>query len=89
MRGNSLSTVGTLFLFIPSNKYKVGKRIIHKSVKDFIYLMAAQSGISVEQASITLKSIMSYMQQHPTHPLQRAIAAIFGSKKNDDDAILN
>lgn len=51
--------------------------------------MAAQSGISVEQASITLKSIMSYMQQHPTHPLQRAIAALFGTKKNDDEAILN
>ncbi len=51
--------------------------------------MAAQSGISVEQASITLKSIMSYMQQHPTHPLQRAISAIFGSKKNNDEAILN
>lgn len=67
----------------------MGKRIIHKSVKDFIYLMAAQSGISVEQASITLKSIMSYMQQHPTHPLQRAISAIFGSKKNNDEAILN
>jgi hypothetical protein len=67
----------------------VGKRIIHKSIKDFVYLMAAQSGISVEQASITLRSIMSYMQHHPTHPLQRAIAAIFGSKKNDDDAILN
>jgi hypothetical protein len=51
--------------------------------------MAAQSGISVEQASITLKSIMSYMQQHPTHPLQRAIAALFGNRKNDDDALLN
>jgi hypothetical protein len=85
----SVFSLGILFLLTSSNKYKVGKRIIHKSVKDFVYLMAAQSGISVEQASITLKSIMSYMQQHPTHPLQRAIAAIFGSKKNDDDAILN
>jgi hypothetical protein len=51
--------------------------------------MAAQSGISVEQASMTLKSIMSYMQQHPTHPLQRAIAALFGSRKNNDDALMN
>ena len=67
----------------------MSKRVIHKSIKDFVYLMAAQSGISVEQASITLKSIMSYMQQHPTHPLQRAIAAIFGTKKNDDEALLN
>jgi hypothetical protein len=68
---------------------QVSKRIIHKSIKDFIYLMAAQSGISVEQASITLKSIMAYMQQHPTHPLQRAIAALFGNRENDDDAVLN
>ena len=67
----------------------MSKRVIHKSIKDFVYLMAAQSGISVEQASITLKSIMSYMQQHPTHPLQRAIAALFGTKKNDDEALLN
>lgn len=51
--------------------------------------MAAQSGISVEQASMTLKSIMSYMQQHPTHPLQRAIDALFGSKKSSDDALMN
>jgi hypothetical protein len=51
--------------------------------------MAAQSGISVEQASMTLKSIMSYMQQHPAHPLQRAISAIFGSRKNSDDALMN
>jgi hypothetical protein len=67
----------------------VGKRVIHKSIRDFIYLMAAQSGISVEQASMTFRSIMSYMQQHPAHPLQRAITALFGSKKNNDDALLN
>ncbi len=51
--------------------------------------MAAQSGISVEQASITMKSIITYMQQYPSHPLQRAIAAIFGSKKNSNDTLLN
>jgi hypothetical protein len=51
--------------------------------------MAAQSGISMEQASLTFKSIVAYMEQHPTHPLQRCITAIFGSKKNDDDAIYN
>jgi len=56
---------------------------------DFVYLMAAQSGISVEQASITLKSIMSYMQHHPAHPLQRAITALFGSRKSSDDALMN
>jgi len=66
----------------------VSKAVIHKSVKDFVYLMAAQSGISVEQASITLKSIMGYMQQYPTHPLQKAIAAILGSKKNNKDTTL-
>jgi outer membrane protein assembly factor BamD (BamD/ComL family) len=70
-------------------KEKVSKRVIHKSIKDFVYLMAAQSGISVEQASMTLKSIMSYMQQHPTHPLQRAIAALFGNKESSDDALMN
>ena len=77
------------FFFYNSKRNKVSKRVIHKSIKDFVYLMAAQSGISVEQASMTLKSIMSYMQQHPTHPLQRAIAALFGSKKNDSDALMN
>jgi hypothetical protein len=67
----------------------VSKAVIHKSVKDFVFLMAAQSGISVEQASITMKSIITYMQQYPTHPLQKAIAAIFGSRKNGDDTLLN
>ncbi len=67
----------------------MSKRVIHKSVQDFVYLMAAQSGISVEQASITIKSIIAYMQQHPTHPLQKAIAAIFGSKSKKDDTLLN
>lgn len=51
--------------------------------------MAAQSGISAEQASVTLKSIMSYMQHHPAHPLQKAIAAIFGGRKSNDDPSLN
>ncbi|HEX6915572.1 MAG TPA: hypothetical protein VF145_10045 [Chitinophagaceae bacterium] len=67
----------------------MSKRIIHKSIKDFVYLMAAQSGISVEQASITLKSILNYMQHHPTHPLQRAISAIFGTGRKNDEAALN
>lgn len=77
------------FSFNTGKRNIVGKRVIHKSIKDFVFLMAAQSGISVEQASMTLKSIMSYMQQHPTHPLQRAIAAIFGSDKRNDDALMN
>jgi hypothetical protein len=67
----------------------VSKKVIHKSIQDFVSLMAAQSGISMEQASLTFKSIVAYMEQHPTHPLQRCITAIFGSKKNDDDAIYN
>lgn len=81
-------TVGMLFLLYYENT-TVSKAVIHKSVKDFVYLMAAQSGISIEQASITMKSIMTYMQQYPTHPLQKAIAAIFGTKKNDNDTLLN
>jgi hypothetical protein len=77
-----------LFLLYPQTA-EVSKQVIHKSIRDFVYLMAAQSGISVEQASLTLKSIMSYMQHHPTHPLQRAIAALFGSKRSDEDSLLN
>lgn len=88
MAAYTVTTVGMLFLLLRKNR-KVSKEVIHKSVKDFVYLMAAQSGISVEQASITLKSIMTYMQQYPTHPLQKAIAAIFGSKKNSNDTLLN
>lgn len=77
------------FFFYSIKQPKVSKRVIHKSIKDFVYLMAAQSGISVEQASMTLKSIMSYMQQHPTHPLQRAISALFGGSKSNDEALMN
>jgi len=66
----------------------MSKRLIHTSIKDIVSLMAAQSGISFEQASVTFRSIIAYMQHQPVGFLHRAVNTLF-SKKNDDDALLN
>jgi hypothetical protein len=53
-------------------------------------MMAEQSGISREQATVTFNSIISYMKRYPKHSLQKAIAAIFGTgKTKDEDVIMN
>ena len=65
------------------------QQINRMSVTDLIFLMMSNTGMTREQAAITLDSILAYMKQHSSDPLCKLTKAVFGSNGDGKDASLN
>ena len=66
------------------------KQQIHKtSVTDIIFLLMSNTGMTQEQAAITVDSILTYMKQHSTDPLAKLTKAMFGLNRDAKNATLN
>ena len=66
------------------------KQQIHKtSVTDVIFLLMSNTGMTREQAAITLDSILAYMKQHSNDPLAKLTKAVFGLNRESKNASLN
>jgi len=66
------------------------KQQINKtSVADMIFLLMSNTGMTREQATITLDSILAYMRQHSSDPLAKLTKAVFGLNRDSKNASLN
>jgi hypothetical protein len=54
------------------------------SVSDIIFLIMSNTGMTQEQAAITVQNILSYMKEHTSEPLNKVVRALFGSGKNEE-----
>jgi hypothetical protein len=59
------------------------------SVTDMIFLLMSNTGMTREQAAITLDSILSYMKQHSNDPLAKLTKMVFGTNRDNNNASLN
>ncbi len=60
------------------------------SISDIIFLIMSNTGMTQEQAAITVQNILCYMKEHTTDPLHKAVRALFGNGKNEEQqATLN
>lgn len=59
------------------------------SVSDIIYLIMSNTGMTREQAAITVENIVNYMREHTSEPLHKIVQLIFGGNRNDQQATLN
>ena len=59
------------------------------SVSDIIFLIMSNTGMTREQALITVENIVTYMREHTTEPLHKIVQTLFGSARNDQKATLN
>ena len=65
------------------------RQINRTSVTDIIFLMMSNTGMTQEQAAITVENILSYMKQHTSDPLSKLAKYIFGAAREDQNASLN
>ena len=49
----------------------------------------SNTGMTQEQAAITVENILSYMKQHTSDPLSKLAKYIFGTTREDQNASLN
>ena len=73
-------------------KVTLVKRKIHTyraSIVDMVDFMMAQTGISREQASIALDTIVHYIKKHPGEPLNKLVGYLFGQDKSNGNSSLN
>ncbi|MGB8194511.1 MAG: hypothetical protein WCF67_21445 [Chitinophagaceae bacterium] len=63
--------------------------ITTSSVSDIIFLIMSNTGMTREQAAITVDSIITYMKEHTTEPLHKVVQLLFGNNRNDQRATLN
>ena len=59
------------------------------SIVDMVDFMMAQTGISREQASIALDTIVHYIRKHPGEPLNKLVGYLFGQDKTNGNSSLN
>ncbi len=58
------------------------KKFAKGTILNMIDFMMAQVGITREQATIAIETIVNHMQQTPGDPLHKIVTAMFGT--NDD-----
>jgi hypothetical protein len=63
--------------------------ISKSSVSDIIFLIMSNTGMTREQALITVENIVSYMREHTSEPLHKIVQYLFGGNRNDQKATLN
>ena len=54
------------------------------SVSDIIYLIMSNTGMTREQAAITVDNIIAYMKEHTAHPLHKIVQHFFGDNPNKE-----
>ena len=52
--------------------------IKNTSISDIIYLIMSNTGMTQEQAAITVQNILTYMKEHTKDPLHKVVRALFG-----------
>jgi hypothetical protein len=57
------------------------------SLSDIIYLIMSNTGMTQEQAAVTVQNILTYMKTHTKHPLHKAVRTLFGN--DEQRATLN
>jgi len=62
----------------------MGKKNTNGSIPNMIDFLMVQVGLTREQATIAVNTIVQYMQKSPGEPLHRIVTAMFG--KTTDDA---
>jgi len=60
----------------------MGKKNTNGSIPNMIDFLMMQAGLTREQATIAVNTIVQYMQKTPGEPLHRIVTAMFG---NPDD----
>jgi hypothetical protein len=72
---------------VVKNKESVVKKkmeVNKMSVSDIIFLIMSNTGMTQEQAAITVQNIITYMKEHTTEPLHKVVRALFGNGKNEE-----
>ena len=52
------------------------------TVSDIIYLVMSNTGMTQEQAAITVQNILTYMKEHTADPLHKVVQYLFGDNQN-------
>ena len=63
---------------------KKKKEITETSISDIIFLIMSNTGMTREQAAITVQNILSYMKEHTSDPLHKVVRVLFGNGKNEE-----
>jgi hypothetical protein len=58
----------------------MGKKANQSSALNMVDFLMAQVGLTREQATATIKTIVQHMQKHPGDPLHKIVTAMFGGK---------
>lgn len=78
-----------LYFFKKGVVVKKKPEITNTSISDIIYLIMSNTGMTQEQAAITVQNILTYMKEHTKHPLHKVVRALFGGGGGEQRATLN
>ena len=67
----------------------MGKKNTNGSIPNMIDFLMVQVGLTREQATIAVNTIVKYMQKTPGEPLHRIVSAMFGSNNDEAGRTLN
>lgn len=75
-----------LFFFYSGKGSAVKRKteISNLTVGDIVYLVMSNTGMTREQAAITVQNIISYMREHTTEPLHKIVQHFFGHSKSEE-----
>ena len=65
----------------------MGKKASQSSALNMVDFLMAQVGLTREQATSTVNTIVQHMQKHPGDPLHKIVTAMFGN--NGESTKLN
>ena len=54
------------------------------SISDIIFLIMSNTGMTQEQAAITVQNILTYMKEHTAEPLHKVVRTLFGTGKSEE-----
>ena len=64
------------------NIVKKKAEISRMTMSDIIYLVMSNTGMTQEQAAITVQNILTYMKEHTADPLHKIVQYFFGANQN-------
>ena len=67
----------------------MGKKRTNGSIPNIIDFLMVQVGLTREQATITVDTIVRYMQKTPGEPLHKIVSAMFGGGSDEAGRSLN
>ena len=67
----------------------MGKKNTNGSIPNMIDFLMVQVGLTREQATIAVETIVKYMQRNPGEPLHRIVSAMFGGNNDEAGKSLN